>query len=388
MRVWAPIISLSLLVVLTACTPASGVQPGDAATGRATLHLVAGSAVTGIDAVSGTVRFLLPDAITAPGGKSLIKTTHTPEGTRLEVLDGETGGLVSSQQVPGSLVAHTASPRGRLVALAEPGTIEGAWLAPGRAQTHIVVADVELGSHRDILLDGNYAPEAFGFRDDRLFVVEYLPALAPDRYRVRQLDLQTGQVSPVGGPTQKALPNEQKPATIEEEMRGRSRTQVMAPDHTRVYTLYIHDEDHLHRRDYRELGGPGRPAAGVHAFVHVLSLTEGWAFCIDLPAPFGMGPAEAHTLALSPDGKRLAVVAASPGATIAVADTERLQVIETWPKNAPNAYRPGTTTALAAGRDGTLYLGAGQELIALRRGGRVAYRRAVAEPIPRARAQR
>ncbi len=91
--------------------------------------------------------------------------------------------------------------------------------------------------------------------------------------------------------------------------------------------------------------------------------------------------AEAHSLALSPDGQRLAVVDASSGASIAIVNTETLQVVETRPKNAPGAYRPGSPTALAAGRDGTLYLPTGQELIALTRQGHVAYRHDLGEPI-------
>jgi hypothetical protein len=380
MRVRTFAMTLGLIIVLTACAPGGGPRShGPARSG--TLHLALGSGVTTVDATSGAVRYSLPDTIAAPGGRALFSTSQVPDGTRLEVRTGETGGPISSQLVAGSLVASVASPSGRLVALSDMPTHAGQWLAPTRDRTDLVVADVQRGSHREYQLDGNYAPEAFGFRDDRLFVIEYLPALAPDRYRVRQLDLASGQVLAVGGLTQKALPNNQTPPLVEEEMRGRGRTQVMAPDHTRLYTLYIHDEDHLHRRDYRELGGSGRPAAGVHAFVHVLSLIDGWAFCIDLPTPFGMGPAEAHTLALSPDGKRLAVVDASTGASIALADTETLQVVETHPKNAPNTYRAGTSTTLHAAADRTLYLGSGSELIALRRSGRVVYRRSVDAPI-------
>jgi DNA-binding beta-propeller fold protein YncE len=37
----------------------------------------------------------------------------------------------------------------------------------------------------------------------------------------------------------------------------------------------------------------------VHAFVHSLSLDRGFAYCIDLPTPFGEGPIDAHAIGLT-----------------------------------------------------------------------------------------
>ena len=91
------------------------------------------------------------------------------------------------------------------------------------------------------------------------------------------------------------------PPGAEEEMRGEGRQAVLSPDRTRLYTLYLHQADHQHTRDLL----PGRHAPDgttVHAFVHVLSLTEGWAYCLDLPAPFGEPAAGTHALTVSPDG--------------------------------------------------------------------------------------
>ncbi len=259
-------LSLVVLILLTACAPSSATSVGRAPAAGPIRHVAIDGGIAGVDAMSGAVRFTVPHGLAAPGGKTVVATTQIPEGTPLKVLNGETGDRVASQVLPGSLVAGTASPRGRLVALTETADAGGEWLAPGRERTQIVVADVQRGSHRGYALAGNYAPEVFSFRDDRLFVIEYLPALAPDRYRVRQLDLPTGQVLPVGGPTQKALPPDAQPVTVEEEMRGRSRTQVMAPDLSRLYTVYVHDEDHLHHRDYQGVGR-SRPSSGRHSRV-------------------------------------------------------------------------------------------------------------------------
>ena len=92
--------------------------------------------------------------------------------------------------------------------------------------------------------------------------------------------------------------------------------------------------------------GSGRPGVHVHAFVHVLSLAEGWAFCLDLPLPFGVCPSEAHALAVSPDGRRLYVADLASG-SVAAADTSRLQVIRT----ADIGLADGATTGAAAHAD-------------------------------------
>jgi hypothetical protein len=134
----------------------------------------------------------------------------------------------------------------------------------------------------------------------------------------------TGQVSPLLLRDKSVVP-----PGAEEEMRGEGRQAVLAPDRSRLYTLYLHQGEHQHTRDLL----PGRRAADghpVHAFVHVLSLTEGWAYCLDLPDPFGSHPAESHALTVSPDGKRL-YVGELTTKQIVVADTESLTVTKVAP---------------------------------------------------------
>src|SRR6202011_4271287 len=114
---------------------------------------------------------------------------------------------------------------------------------------------------------GNYAPDAFASDDQHLFVLEYQPPLAPDRYSVRSLDLKTGAVSGVGSRSKTAAP--------EETMRGARRTSVLSPDRQVLYTLYTNQPEHLHSRDLR--AGMTQSSGDVYAFVHVLNLTEGWA---------------------------------------------------------------------------------------------------------------
>jgi hypothetical protein len=104
------------------------------------------------------------------------------------------------------------SATGTLVAL----TAEGSHRPAGRERTTIVVADSS-GARpaREFDLAGNFEPEAFSADDAYLFVLEYLPANAPEHYRVRRVELATGQVQPL------LLRDKQLiPASAEEEMRG------------------------------------------------------------------------------------------------------------------------------------------------------------------------
>jgi len=89
----------------------------------------------------------------------------------------------------------------------------------------------------------------------------------------------------------------------------------------------------------------------VHAFVHVLHLTDRWAYCLDLPHPFGEGPASGHAVAVSADGRELAVLDTTSG-TVAYADTAALTITRTTtvapaPGAASLAFTPDGRRVLA-----------------------------------------
>ena len=94
--------------------------------------------------------------------------------------------------------------------------------------------------------------------------------------------------------------------------------------------------------------------------MHVLDLAQGWAYCLDLPDPFGSGPAEGHALAVSPDGGRLAVADTSSGAVAyASASTLTIERVDRIPARAAAA-------SLAYAPDGQrLLLGAGTAVTVL-----------------------
>jgi DNA-binding beta-propeller fold protein YncE len=116
--------------------------------------------------------------------------------------------------------------------------------------------------------------------------------MQPDRYQVRRLDLQTGDltlVPSVDGANQGQMP-------------GIARTSVMAPDGRRLYTLYTSEEN-----------------GERYSFVHVLDLDKQWAHCVDLPAAFGQDP-EAMGIAINPIGTTVYVADVAAG-KLAVVNT-------------------------------------------------------------------
>ncbi|WP_433717329.1 YncE family protein [Actinoplanes sp. CA-051413] len=222
-----------------------------------------------------------------------------------------------------------------------------------RARTTIMVLSGT--GQREYDLSGVVEPDAFTQDATGLFVLEWLPSTAPDHYRVRRLDLATGSLEPLLTRDKSPVP-----AGAEEEMRGDGRQEVLSPDRQVLYTLYTHQPGHLHTRDLLA----GR-SGGVHAFVHVLHLAQGWAYCLDLPDPFGQGPAEGHALAVSADGQRLAIAHAMAGVVL-YADTASLAIDAT-------AAVPAVadSASLAFAPDGRLLLGAGRTVTVLKPGGSV-----------------
>jgi hypothetical protein len=224
-------------------------------------------------------------------------------------------------------------------------------LPAGRAATALLVTTE--GQQRRYDLEGVIEPDAFTRDGSALFVLEWLPASAPDRYRVRLLDLTSGEVGPLLTRAKAAVP-----PGAEEEMHGEGRQAVLSPDRQVLYTLYTHQPGHRHTRDLIS----GRPG-NVHAFVHVLHLTERWAYCLDLPDPFGTGPAAGHAVAVSADGGRLAVVDVLTG-HLAYADTTALTI----ERVAAVPAAEGAASLVFAPDGMRVFVGAGPELTVLDRG--------------------
>jgi hypothetical protein len=336
-------------LLAVACAPRpEGTGPAGRPPVAAPDLLVVGSptGLRAIDAASGKLDFVAHGAVPTVDWSHLVTTVVDGWGSRLSVLDAHTGAERASFKLPGPLAVAVLSTSGNRAALVEPRPPTADPYRPaGRARTRIVVADLTGGAQRSFDLEGNFEPEAFSTDDRRLFVLEYLPAMAPDRYRVRQLQLETALFVPMIDRWKKF------PLPFDEEMRGTGRTQQLSPDRRTLYTLYVRQPEHLHVRDLVRLQNGGAPSdEHVHAFVHVLDLGEGSAYCLDLPMPFGVDPEAAHALAISADGRRLYVAEGGQGALAAV-DTVDLKVLRTVELGAA----PGALALLSA-PDGRLLM--------------------------------
>jgi hypothetical protein len=282
---------------------------------------------------SNSVAVRLSDAVASIDWSAVVRATPEEKETRVVALDASSGSRLWARDVAGSLEVKVASAGARLVALGKPR--EGDTYPAGRASTTFVLTGEPEQQPRRITLRGNFEAEAFSTDRQSLFVIQYLPAKAPARYRVRRLDLRTEQV--VGVYT--------VDAELQRSMQGTARVQAASPDGRRLYTLYSHE------------GADGR----LRAFIHVLSLDELWAHCIDLPSEFGSSAGQAIALSVAPDGRRLHVADASTG-TVAEIDTEALRVA----RSSDFAFgSPGNAAHAERGSEEMLYLGSGKGLVSV-----------------------
>jgi DNA-binding beta-propeller fold protein YncE len=302
-------------------------------------------------------------AVASPDGTVVYAASATDDGTTLLSVDPATGARTARGVLTGRWFPRVVSAGGLSCALADVPPEPGAGPPPARART--VLLAVTGGRARRFVLPGVVEPDAFTSDGAGLFVLEWLPAGAPDRYRVRLLDLGTGTLRPLLTRTKTPVP-----AGTEEEMRGAGRQAVLSPDRQILYTLYTHQGEHRHTRDLVA----GRPG-GVHAFVHVLHLTEQWAYCLDLPHPFGEGPAAAHALAVSPDGRRLVVADVTSG-SLAHADTTDLVI-----RHVSTVVAGSGAAGMAIGAAGVILLGAGRSVATLDGAGTVTRQWSVADDV-------
>ena len=255
---------------------------------------------------------------------AIVQASRSRGSTEVTASTPSRTGQLWAREVPGSWNVKVVSEDGNLTAL---GPVRERYWEYGRRSTSLMVVGRE-GRKRTFELNGNYEPEAFSTDNQSLFLLSYLPARAPSRYQVRRLDLATGRVHAVYTPDEH----------LQGAMRGTARVQAMSTDGSRLYTLYT-------------LKTP----AGPKAFVHVLSLDELWAHCIDLPDDFAETP-ESAALAVSSERDRLYVANGATGAVTEI-DPDSLAVERT----ADLAFGRAEETFATAGRD-ALYLASGTRL--------------------------
>lgn len=294
-----------------------------------------------VDLTSSEPIFSIENAVAAPDAETLYRTKPEGENTQVDELDATNGAILGSQIVAGALVIKVVSPDGDAVALMEPDAESARLYTPTpRETTAITVAWNDGTPARTYELEGSFEPETFSLDEDTLFLVEFWPALEPDRYFVRQLDLISGEIRQTYSPE----------VVIEPAMRGKARAQVMDPAGEFLYTLYSVDQEDAPILD---------EAQGEHrSFVHVLDLREEQSICIFL-SDFGGSAEDRIGMGISPDGDTLYVVDALT-AEIAVVDTRRYAVssvstVEKLRMEPGYATRPSVVVA----DDGRLFVSKG-----------------------------
>lgn len=339
------IVTVSVVALVTvACTGSDAPAPrrGVADLGVATESLLLGTndGPLVVQVPSGSVLLQEPGAISSLGGAWVISTTDRQGAIGLRTLDGATGELVFTSRIPGELEARIVSESGRAVALMDP--LPEGWdpaVPLPRARTRIVVADPTGEREPQTFgLRGNFEPEAFSTDDERLYMIQHLPAETPSVYRVTVLDLDRGKVLPVFGPFK-------GPA---ERMPGTRLSQLLSPDADQLYTLYTSS-----RPGYAPHEAPVANDAAV-SFVHVLSLRDGWAHCVGLPKTMWDRPADEQAMATTPDGTYLFVIDAGRDIVAAV-HTGSLRV-RTTPVDLPFDGAIGWTSAQVSADGRTLYV--------------------------------
>ncbi len=356
------VLVILVAVGLSACTRGSPTQRAAQPKAQAAadvLYLRTGTGVRALDAATGQTIFEEQHVVPAPDWSVLVSSRLQGSATAVRTVDPTSGRIQATQVISGHLVASAVSGDASFAAMADPGANSFPAAPKGRATTHIAVVDLGGGgSVSRFELRGNYQPEAFSMNDRQLYLIKYIPAMAPDRYRVMSLDLTRGRVYPAPGRTK--LPTG--------TMTGSRVVHVFAPDGGTLFTLYTNqdpstkDGSSSGSSTYDSSPGDSYGAASASsskkwskAFVHTLSLEYGFAICVNLPSAFGSGPPSAKTLALSPDGSHLYVVDAEQGRVTTI-KTNAPRVVDT--KHLDFGSGRGTTVA-TTGPDGTLYVGWG-----------------------------
>jgi hypothetical protein len=232
------------------------------------------------------------------------------------------GGMVGGFSVPGRWALAGVSPNARWHALSRR--------VAGR--TAIAIADASRSRivHR-VAFRGRFEVDTISRDGKRLFLIEHLDA---GRYRVRLLDLRTGELrgEPLKGAGEPSV------------MAGLAWSGVASPDGKWLLTLYLNTARNL-------------------AFVHALDLQRSRPTCIFLPGK-GFDRLKRYALTLSPDGRRL--FAANPAVgTIAEIDLASRKVVAVT-RFGRSSFTPrsrGATLSGTISRNGrTLYFTDGRDL--------------------------
>jgi DNA-binding beta-propeller fold protein YncE len=266
-----------------------------------------GGTVARLDGATGEATYRVDQAVVAPDGSAVYRVDESGDEPVSQRVDPATGSVEDEQVIPPRLEVRVVGVGGTAAVLMpeDLGRI-GLYTPTSRSDTELTVVWSDERPARSYRLEGNFEPETFTVDGSVLYLLEFTPPTDPTTYSVRQLDLESGEVTDVYSPEVELNP----------EMRGHARAQAIDPDGRFMYTLYT--------------VGSGPTVADAEGeartgFVHVISLERDWSFCIFLPLP--MGRTESGMgLAMDPAGEALYVV---DGAAQLIAEIDPEEMVVT-----------------------------------------------------------
>ncbi len=287
--------SALLASALLVGTAQMGVDRADAG-GMGPLLLQSGANVSVVRPdENSAVTFMANNAMSSFDGSFVGSTSAVGQGTDgvktlLEVRDPWTAALVWKHEVAGEWRIEAISANGAQVVLGDPSISPDAAAVPkGRAITRLMLVGDGVGL-KEFVLPGNFVAEAFMAQGGGVALIEHLPPLDPQRYRVRPLVFFGGDqalLKPLGGLKAGLKQTVQRP----EEMEGQRLNQSWNGTGDSLYTLY-------------DAAGYGDNSESV--FVHALDLKTGEARCLDVPSDIAAGTGKGKVVYL--DGDRVVVV--------------------------------------------------------------------------------
>jgi hypothetical protein len=291
-------------------------------------HLIFLTTEHGVSVFDQDGRVVTPPTVVAaatPGWSHVVTAAPHGADTRVVVEDLASRRVLAANTLRDRLEPRVVAANGHLVACVTPGGagVYGLHKPGGRERTTVVIS--QLGGERVRLdLPGNIEPYAFSPQGDLLFVLDYVPAAKPERYRPRAIDLAARQLVPLSTRNGKAVP-----VGAEGQTRAHRIDSVYDPRRAMCYTLYAYQPEAI-------------------AFVDCLHLGERWTYRVALPAPFGQERPGVHAIALAPSGDRLCAVHA-PSGSVADIDPGRLVVTRVGPFAATGEKGKPSARITAAG---------------------------------------
>jgi hypothetical protein len=317
-------VAVVVTILLAACTGGSvlGPSPNASQAPQAPTELLmlqTANGVAAVDATTGTLLARIDGAVPSADWSHVYTSSPEPEGgTQIHAIDATTGNTVATRHVDGDVVIRAVSADGTWLALSAPPPAGASTWAPAPAAISDISIAASDGSSppERFHLHGNFEPEALSADGAWLYMLQYRPPMDPASYRVTRLDIEKGRVTPVYGPNKGPVEN----------MTATRLHQVASPDEGALYTLYTNQPPaYLHARPVTRTS-----EADEVAFVHTLSLRDGFAFCTELPKPFGSASASGSAIAVSPGGSRVFAIDADHG-RITVIRPDRQRIVHDAP---------------------------------------------------------